>query len=163
MKYLTHIFFFIALLQLRINKYDNNDQALGRFLNIRNGRILAASQNETDENENENQSKKKKNQQSTYAPTSIPPNRNSFPNMGNAKKTPTGFQPQPTQGQQKTPYNLPGGFDIYNSEFMIKLRQNAKLIMISSASAFFLIEDLGVKAMLFLIFAAAALAYLTSI
>ncbi|SCM18931.1 schizont membrane associated cytoadherence protein, putative [Plasmodium chabaudi adami] len=159
MKYLTHIFFFIALLQLRINKYDNNDQA-GRFLNIRNGRILADCHNETDENDN--QSKKKKNQP-TYAPTSIPPNRNSFPKIGNTNKTPTGFQPQPTQGQQKTPYNLPGGFDIYNSEFMIKLRQNAKLIMVSSASAFFLIEDLGVKAMLFLIFAAAALAYLTSI
>ncbi|CAD2083609.1 schizont membrane associated cytoadherence protein, putative [Plasmodium vinckei brucechwatti] len=196
MKYLTHIFFFITFLQFRINEYDNNDKALGKFLNIRNGRFLADYYYVTDENGNRPKKKKKvatyapnvvpqngntyapngvpqngntyapnsiPQNGNIYAPNSIPQNGNIYPNISNTQKMPSGFYPHPTQGHQNNPHNLPVGFDFYKSAFIVKLRQNARLIMGSSATAFFLIQDLGIRAMLFLIFASAALAYFTSI
>ncbi|CAD2083702.1 schizont membrane associated cytoadherence protein, putative [Plasmodium vinckei lentum] len=184
MKYLTHIFFFITFLQFKINEYDNNDKILGKFLNIRNGRFLAEYYYATDENDNRPKKKKKAptyapnnipQNGNTYAPNSIPQNGNiyspnsipqngkTYPNLSNAQKTPPGFYPQPTQGHENNPHNLPAGFDFYKNAFIIKLRQNAQLIMGSSATVFFLIEDLGIRAMLFLIFASAALAYFTAL
>ncbi|KEG00256.1 schizont membrane associated cytoadherence protein, putative [Plasmodium vinckei vinckei] len=160
MKYLAHLFFFITFLQFIINKYDNNDKALGKFLNIRNGRFLADYYYNSDEDHNQHQKKKKA---PTYAPNTIPQNGTTFPNIRTTQNTASDYYPQPIQGHQKNTYDSPAGFDFYNSPFIVKLRHNAKLIMASSAVAFFLIEDIGIKAMLFLIFASAALAYFTSI
>ncbi|CXH79344.1 schizont membrane associated cytoadherence protein [Plasmodium berghei] len=160
MKYLTHIFFFIILFQFIVDKYDNNGKSLDKFLNIRNERFLVEYYDANIDQYNGNQSKKKKNIY-TYESNGI------SQNTTNTKNQSASFYAQPTHGQYKyhrnNVYTPSEEFNFYNSTFMERLRHNSKIIMGSSAAIFFLVEDLGIRAVLFLIFSAAVLAYFTSI